>query len=111
MNMPQMLAIALAVVAAAGFGQAGRLLGGEGRGWPDAPIGVFIAIDGAALFWISAAVYAVGHAKIATPMGLLCAGAFAVAGLATMAWVLSRRPRQDHYSPPSTLSLHRRASR
>jgi amino acid transporter len=102
MTALQLLAITLAVVAAMGFGQSGHLLGEEGRGWPNAPIGVSIALWSLAVFWLAAAVYAAGHAAIVGVFTLALASLFALVGVATLAGVLRRRPGRgsDRWAGP-----------
>lgn len=94
MNALQLLAVILALIAALSFGQAGRLLGAEAKGWPDAPIGVFILFEGVAVFWLGAMVHAFTHPGIVSAGSLALAAVFAGGGLWAMNWVLRRRPHR-----------------
>lgn len=100
MTWLQILGFILAAIAAAGFFQAGRLLGVDGQGWPAAPAWQVLLLDLVAAFWVGAAVFVLQSAAVTTSLGLALALAFAIAGVWLLASIVTGRERRPRAGGP-----------
>lgn len=96
MTALQILAVLLAGVASCCFFLTARLLGPDGTGWHGAHIGWRWALDGLALFWLAAAVYALSHPAIVRLSTLVLAVLFAKLALIVLVINLRRRVPPAH---------------
>ena len=85
------LAVTLACWSAGAWFLAARLLSTDGRGWRTLGLRVVWPVQGVGVFWLIAALVALGQPRIVGPFTLALAALFAAAGSILLGCVARRR--------------------